>query len=1044
MSQMQVKKREGETVGRLSDTPMQATESILSYVLAHAGQDKRPHLEVFVYGQRFLGLLDSGATRTILGAAGWKILQKFCKLETEDTPPFCTVANGECCATSGYIQLPIRLQDRVRILKTLVVPALPHKLILGIDFWKRMGIIPNLNTGQWHFLSDEQDIPAVSAIQDKESLTPEQRKELEEVVDKSFTEMGDRIGCTHLVEHVIRTTSPPIKQRYYPLSPAMQKIVNEELDFMLANDIVEPSTSPWSSPIVMVQKKNGKWRFCVNFKKLNAVSIPDAYPLPYVSDTLDKLKNARYMSSLDIKSAYWQIPVAMESRPLTAFTVPGRGLFQFKRLPFGLHSAPATWQRFADQVIKADLEQYVFVYLDDIIVVTDTFGKHIEILKEIFSRLKNAGITLNREKCEFCRPELRYLGYCVNSSGLLVDPEKVDAILKIQSPKNVKEVRQIVGLVSWYRRFIPSFSTLCDPLTRLTRKNVPFHWDESCEEALNKLKQHLVSAPILTCPDFNLPFIVETDASDYGLGAVLVQKQDGEDKVICYLSRSLTKSERKLSTTEKELMAIIFAVEKLRPYLQGTKFTVVTDHYSLKWLFNIKEPTGRIARWALRIQQFNFDVVHRPGKEHLVPDALSRTVPIIDAMDADLNEPSEDKWYNKMYRLVSEKPADFPLWMIRDGKLYRKTKLRYPDLEINEWLLVVPKDKRQEVIQRHHDPPTCGHLGISKTLARIHQKYYWPKCHIDVSRYIRNCQVCLQIKPEQKPPTGQMLSAQPTAHNPWDVVSVDIVGPLPRSNSGFIYILSVLDCFSKYVILFPLRSANTTNIVKNLEDNVFLVYGAPKRIITDNGAQFRSKEFKSLMLKYNVKLTPVSNYHPQANPVERVHRVLKTMLTAYVSENQKLWDTFLPKVAYALRSARHDVTGVTPNLVIFGREINLYDDSNGIDNNQRLDILERKRALDKLFKDIHLRLREAYDKSKTRYNLRRRDEPFKVNQLVWKKNYTLSDATKNYTSKLATKFNGPFKIIRLHSPYSYELVDMKNKSIGIWNAKDIKAHPPDG
>lgn len=1036
------KKLEGKAVGRLSAEPSKATQYVLEYVLSHARSDDRPYLKVSILGLEIMGLLDSGATRTILGGPGWKILGKYCELEKSST--LCTVANGDSCESIGMVQLPIRLQDRVRILKVLVVPALPSTLILGIDFWTKMEIIPNLNTGEWHFLSKDHITHSISAIQDIDTLTAEQRDELDNLVNKVFTEMGDKIGCTHLVEHVIQTNSPPIKQRYYPLSPAMQKIVNEELDFMIENDIVEPSTSPWSSPIVMVQKKDGKWRFCVNYKRLNAVSIPDAYPLPYISDTIDKLRDARYMTSLDIKSAYWQIPVAEKSRPLTAFTVPNRGLFQFKRLPFGLHSAPATWQRFADKVLRADLEKYVFIYLDDIIIVTNTFDKHLEVLRELFKRLKEAGITLNREKCEFCRPELRYLGYCVNSAGLLVDPQKIEAILKIPSPKNIKEVRQIVGLASWYRRFIPSFSTLCDPLTKLTRKNVPFIWDKDCEEALNNLKQHLVSAPILACPDFNLPFQVETDASDFGLGAVLLQKQNREDKVICYLSRSLTKTERKYSTTEKELLAVLFAVEKLRPYLQGTKFTVVTDHYSLKWLFNIKDPAGRIARWALRLQQFDFDVVHRPGKDHLVPDTLSRTVPIINVVeDEDIRvEDSTDKWYTTMCNRVTDKPHEYPLWLLENGRLYRKTKLRYPELQRKEWLMVVPKEKRQEIIRNHHDPPTCGHLGVSKTLARITRNFYWPKCHADVSRYVKNCQVCVQTKPEQKLPIGQMLSAQPTAMNPWDVLSIDIVGPLPRSNSGFVYILSVLDCFSKYILFFPMRSAKAQNVIKNLEDNVFLVYGAPKRIITDNGAQFKGKEFKSLMSRYKIKFTPISNFHPQANPVERVHRVLKTMLTAYVSENHKLWDTYLAKVGYAIRSAKHDVTDVSPNFVIFGRDIDLNDME--FDNDDKPSSSAGKQeALDELFKDIRSRLKLVYDKSKIRYNLRHRNEPFSLHQLVWKKNYTLSDASKNYTAKLAPKFNGPFKIVKIHSPYSYELADLNNKPVGIWNAKDIKAHPPD-
>lgn len=1042
-----LKKRESQTVGRPSGESTEAThlQCILDFVLAHAGSDNRPYLHVSILGREILGLLDSGASRTILGRSGWKYLEGLCHLNT-NIKTICSVANGEKCESIGTVQLPVRLRDRVRILDVLVVPTLSHSLILGIDFWKKMEIVPNLNTGEWNFLaSEDADAITINAIQAIDTLTPEQRKRLDELVDKAFEEIGDKLGCTHLVEHVIRTDSAPIKQRYYPLSPALQKIVNEELNDMLAKDIVEPSTSPWSSPIVMVKKGDGSWRFCVNYKRLNAVSVPDAYPLPYVSSILDKLRDARYLTTLDIKSAYWQIPVAKESRPCTAFTVPNRGLFQFKRMPFGLHSAPATWQRLADTVLKTDLESYVFIYLDDLIVCTSSFEEHLEVLKTVLGRLKEAGLTLNREKCVFCRPELRYLGYCVNSSGLLVDPDKIEAILRIPSPKNVKEVRQIVGLASWYRRFIPAFSTVCDPLTKLTRKNVPFQWDDTCEEALNRLKQYLVSAPILACPDFDIPFIVETDASDFGLGAVLVQRHNDEEKVICYLSRSLTKQERKYSAVEKECLAVLFAVEKLRPYIEGTKFTVVTDHYSLKWLFNINNPSGRIARWALRLQQYDFDVVHRPGKNHLVPDALSRSVPVVDVIDEDSPEIElcNDKWYMGLAQKIVEKPQDYPLWMLKDGKIYRKTKIRYHDLDENEWLLVVPKEKRQQIIRDHHDPPTCGHLGISKTTARINQQYYWPKCHIDVAKYIRKCQVCIQTKPEQRPPIGKMLSLQPTVTKPWDIISIDIVGPLPRSTSGYAYILSVLDCFTKYVLLFPIRSANATSIVKIMEDNVFLVYGAPKRIITDNGVQFKGKDFKALLLKYNVKASLISNYHPQANPVERVHRVIKTMLTSYVSENHRLWDRYLAKVAYAMRSAKHDVTGVTPNFAMFGREIYIGNDLKSHSTGDSPTNSNRQESLNILFKDIQSRLKRAYDKSRIRYNLRHRPEPFQIHQLVWRKNYSLSDATKNFTSKLAVKYTGPFRIMRIHSPYSYELADLNNKSVGIWNAKDIKAHPPD-
>lgn len=832
---MPKKRKSDEAVGQLSSPSQTQPASyenrvILSYVFAHAKGDERPYLNVSIYGVRFTGLLDSGASRTIMGRIGWDHLKNVCQLEHSDIEN-CSVANNTTCSVVGQVSLPIKLRDRVRIIKILVVPEVSQTLILGVDFWSKMGIIPDLHSGDWSFRSDRaMDIPKAFGIQASDMLTAEQRQALDDLIREAY-EMNDKIGtlgCTNLVEHEIRTTSPPIKQRYYPISPAMQKIVNEELDQMLAQDIVEPSTSPWSSPIVMVKKSDGKWRFCVNYKRLNAVSESDAYPIPYVSAILDRLRDARYLSTIDIKSAYWQIPVGEKSRPLTAFTVPNRGLFQFKRMPFGLHSAPSTWQRLIDRVITPELEANSFAYLDDLIICSSDFDTHLRVLREVFKRIHQAGLTINKEKCVFCRPELRYLGYVVNSSGLLVDPEKVDAILKIESPKTVTEVRRIVGLASWYRRFIPSFSTLVSPLTRLTQKNYPFNWDEECEHALEKVKEHLVSAPILACPNFDLPFVIETDASNYGLGAVLTQQQEDGEKVICYLSRSLTKNEKKFSTTEKECLAVLFAIEKLRPYIEMTKFKVITDHYSLKWLFNMKEPTGRIARWALRLQQYDFEIVHRKGKDHLVPDALSRAVP--DVEEVAITSTDLDEWYANMIHKVTDSPGKYPLWRV-DGsqKLFRKTKVPYPGLNSNEWLEVVPRGRRRDIISSHHDPPTCGHLGVTKTLMRIMTKYYWPKLRQDVSRYISKCTTCLQTKPEQKLPRGQMLTKQATISRPWELVSVDLMGPLPRSTSGYTFILSVMDCFTKFVLLFPIRQATASAIIRWLEDHVILIYGAPRK-----------------------------------------------------------------------------------------------------------------------------------------------------------------------------------------------------------------------
>lgn len=1012
----------------------------MDYIIAHAQGDNRPYLKVEIHGREFLGLLDSGCTTTVMGKSGWNILKSICKLQ-QSSSPSCTVANGDTCEVNGFVRVPIRLRDRVRIFDVLVVPSLPHSLILGMDFWYQMGIVPDLHSGVWTFRSTKEDRVSINALEAMEHLTKDQQNILEKFIDETFKTMGHGLGYTSMVEHVIKTESPPIKQRHYPLSPTLQKYVNAELEKMLADGIVEPSTSPWASPIVLVKKPDGSYRFCVNYKRLNEVSEPDAYPLPFVSSTLDKLRDAKYLTTLDIKSAYWQIPVAESSRPLTAFVVPTRGLFQFKRMPFGLHNAPATWQRFIDRVVGVDLEQYVFVYLDDCVICTSTFEKHMEVLQEVIRRIREAGLTLNKDKCRFCRDELKYLGYVINASGLLVDPDKVEAILRIPTPRNVTEVRRIVGLASWYRRFVPNFSTLTAPLTALLRKNTKFIWDSTCEQALQEIKSHLISAPVLTCPDFNRPFTVQTDASDYGLGAVLTQLHDDGEKVVCYASRSLTKIERRYSTLEKECLAILHALQKFRPYIEGSQFTVVTDHYSLKWLFSIKDPVGRIARWALRIQQYNFEIQHRKGKENIVPDTLSRTVPIIEAITIDT---TNDKWYLQMIRNIEQQPSKYPLWRTENGLLYKRGRLNYPDLTDGDgWLQVVPKERRTQIIRENHDPPTCGHLGIYKTLGRISQQYYWPSMRSDIAKYINHCRTCLETKPEQKKPIGLMLSRTPGLTRPWQLLSVDLVGPLPRSSNGNSYILSITDCFSKFSLFFPIRKMVATTIVKILEEQVILLFGAPNRILTDNGAQFESRVFKNLLKEYNIQHSYTALYHPQSNPVERIHRTIKTMLASYVKDNHRIWDKFLHKVSWAIRSAVHEATGVTPNFVMFGRELSISGTAN-----QRListdrDICSPNDSLLQLFKDVSERLKRAYKASEKTYNLRRRDEKFNIGQLVWRRNHVISDATKHFTAKLAAKYVGPFKVKTIVSTWTYELADETGKGQGIWHAKDLKAHPPD-
>lgn len=1033
---------------------------VLDYVLAHVGPGECPYLKVNILGLEFYGLLDSGANKVFVGEKGWiKLKNLGVKLDPNRTAT-CTVANNETCLCIGIACVPVRVRDVVRIVDLYIVPELRHELILGIDFWVKLGIVPDMRKGEWHFSDEDFSAPELSLIQCEADLGADQRARLDAVVSAYFNKIGDKLGCTSVVKHKIITNSEPIKQRYYPVSPFKQKIIDEEVDKMLAAGVIERSSSSWSSPVLLVPKRDGTQRFCVDFRRLNRACAKDAYPLPYISATLNKLGGARYLSSLDMQSAYWQIEMEESSKQYTAFTVPGRGLFQFCRMPFGLSNGPALFQRLIETVLGPELETYVFCYLDDVIVVTPTFEKHIEVLTEVFRRLETAGLTLNKEKSKFCRSELKYLGYLVNRNGISVDPSKVQAITDMPAPKNITEVRRVLGMISWYRKFVPKYSDVISPLTRLLRKGIKFVWDESCEKAFQDIKNALISAPILTCPNFEHEFTLATDASNYAVGAILSQFYDGREHVICYISRTLSRQERVYSATERELLAVLFAVEKLRCYLEYTKFTVITDHYSLKWLDNLKDPQGRLGRWALRLQQFDYTVVHRKGRDHHGPDLMSRAVPEtsgeLETSNIELQD-IKDKWYIKLRKRILENPLSYPQWRVSDDKIYKYVELDIPELreDAEYWKLVIPKEKRKEVIYSCHDIPTAGHLGVHKTYHRVSRLYYWPCLRADVARYVKECLTCQRVKPEQKLPAGHM-GGHVAAHRTWQIISMDLFGPLPKSKHGNLYIFVVTDTFSKMNRFFAIRRANAQTIVKLVEEQIILRFGVPEVIRCDNGKQFKGCNFDQLAKKYGTRILFNPNHYPPPNLTERVNRVLKTMISAFVTDTQRVWDENLTSFECAVNTSVHQITSHTPYFINFGCEMILHgseyqratilDDINNSDTDSVKDkeppdkVVKKVEILDKLRNFVSKKLEKAHLKNREQYNLRRRDVHFPVGSLVWKRLYALSDAGNYFSAKLAGKFEGPYKVKKKCGYCVYELVDKDNKSKGRWHVQDLKPY----
>jgi len=473
---------------------------------------------------------------------------------------------------------------------------------------------------------EEQYFPGLNSAGLKVDHLPEfQQQQLQSLCNPELFQA--KPGQTKLVEHDIVLKEDAVPKRLsYRIPERLLPALKKELDLMISLGVIEPSKSEWCSPVVLVPKKDGTTRFCIDFRYLNSVSKFDSYPMPRIEELIERLGNAKYLSTVDLCKGYWQVPLSSRSKELTAFRTPW-GLHHFKTMPFGLHGAPPTFQRLMDQVLHG-LSDFTSAYLDDIVIFSETWEEHLKHLQMVLRRIQEAGLTINPDKCALAKKEIEYLGYVLGNGVIRPQVGKVQAIKSFTLPKTKKQVRSFLGLVGWYRRFVPNFSSRAAALTDLIKKNGPnqIQWSEQAQRAFQDIQGALQESPVLHSPRFDQPFVLQTDASGVGLGAVLLQGEVGNYHPVAYISRKLFPREMRYSTIEKECLAVKWALDSLRYYLLGRHFTLETDHRALQWLNNMKDTNARITRWYLSLQPYRFTILHRPGRENLTANFLSRYV----------------------------------------------------------------------------------------------------------------------------------------------------------------------------------------------------------------------------------------------------------------------------------------------------------------------------------------------------------------------------------------------------------------------------------
>ena len=797
-----------------------------------------------------------------------------------------------------------------------------------------------------------------------DSLSFEQQRDLRRLVEEYqdvFSKEGNPISSTSLVEHEIHTTGRPIRLPFRRQNPIVRDIEQQQVKEMLRDEVIRPSTSPWASPVVMVKKKDGSMRFCVDFRKMNDATIKDAHPLPRIDDTLESLYGAQYFTTLDLKSGYWQVPIKEEDKEKTAFRTSSGQLYEFNQLPFGLCNAPATFSRLMDRTLAGLAWNICLYYLDDIIVFSATWAEHIERLRAVFDRLRRANLKLGVRKCHLAAREVSFLGYKVTPEGLEPEPRLMEAISKLPPPINVAEVRSFLGLVGYYRRFVKKFSDKVAPLNTLLRKDQVWKWTQECQNAFETLKGEIASRPVSAYPDFSKPFRLYTDASNIGLGAILAQKQQGKEKIICCASRTLNNAESNYSTTKKECLAIVWGVQVFRPFLVATHFEILTDHYALQWLRSMKSTSAILHCWAAALEDYRFTILHRPGKLQGHVDALSRL-------------PTENLAFT---------------------------------LEGN---IQVPEKKAEAIITEVHRQ---GHLGEHKTWKAFNRKYYTPlgkqKCR-EVVRTCPECQLGKDYK-AQHVPKGHINSP-----GPWETISIDIVGPLPVDGKSNRFIVTMMDVYSRYLIAIPVRNHRASMVSRCLYESVVAYFGAPRSILSDRGTEFTSMIWESLTQMLGAKIKLTSPYYPQGNSViERSHRTLNNMLRTMLLEKKgRDWSSLLPSVMLYMNSMIQEKTGVSACEILFGRNPNLPSDISftpitSLSNDRKGYVKQLKRDLQDIRQKLGRVLNQNTDQS---------SNPFAVGEKV-----IIAVLPHENANKLMAKWKGPYTVTKIPNRFQIEYLD---------------------
>ena len=847
---------------------------------------------------------------------------------------------------------------------------------------------------------------------------------LKEFGDVFPEDLPDTLPPKRDVDHKIELEpghDPPFKSMYR-LSYTELDELKKQLKYLTEKGFIRPSKSPYGAPVLFVRQPDGdgwKMRMCIDYRALNKITIKNRYPLPLIAESLDRLRDAKIFSKLDLAKGYHQIRIAEEDIPKTAFRTR-YGHYEFTVMTFGFCNAPATFAALMNDVLREYIDKFVVVYLDDILIYSNNEAEHVEHVRAVLSKLREHKLYAKPSKCELFKKEVTFVGHIVSEHGVRTDPKKIQAVRDWPRPTSVSDLRSFLGFCNFYRKFVKDYSKIAAPLTYLTKK-VPWVWTDKQTKAFEELKTAMTTTPVLIVPRMELPFFITTDASDYAISAVLEQDHGNGRQPVAFASRKLADAEIRYPIHEKELLAIVWALKEWRFYLDGRHITAVdTDHASLKYIPTQPHLSARQARWAEVLAEYHLAIRYLPGKKNFVADALSRR-PDLRLNAAAIHYIKVDEEF--LDDMICAYAADDPF--LSDPRVFNHDGLYFfdPDGHSRNLKIYVPPRFRGHVIRENHDTPVGGHFGINKTLECVQRFFYWPGMRATVTDYVNTCDTCMRVKDSNQKPAG-LLHPLPIPDFPWQQITLDLITGLPETPRGHNAIATFVDRHTKMAVFEPIEDTVTAEEFAHVYlRTVFRRFGLQHEFISDRDPLFTSTFWRAALEMLGTNLRMSTGAHQQTDgQSERANRTVEQILRGFVNASGDDWDLILPMAEFAYNNTVSPSTGYSPFYLNAGRHpiapcdlSDILREASGSTPPAPLAFLDN---IDDALLRVKANIARAQERQRRNYDAKRRDVAFVVGDEVYL-------STKNIPfrglSKLRDRKIGPFPIIKVHGNDNYEL-----------------------